>query len=46
MTTVCANKPELHVQFCKTNLLRNRVANVGIKLYNKSPNKLKKLEKI
>jgi len=46
MTTVCANKSDLQVQFCKTNLLRNRVANVGIKLYNKLPNKLKKLENI
>lgn len=46
MTTVCANKSDLRVQFCKTNFLKNRGANVGIKLYNKLPNKLKKLEKI
>jgi hypothetical protein len=39
-------KSDLHVQFCKTILLRNNVANVGIKLYNKLPEKLMKLEKI
>jgi hypothetical protein len=36
----------LHVKFCRTTLLRNNVANVGIKSYNKLPNKLKKLEKM
>jgi hypothetical protein len=40
------HKSDLHVQFCRPILLRNNLANVGIKLYNKLPNKLKKLEKI
>jgi hypothetical protein len=40
------HKSDLHVRFCKTTLLRSNVANVGIKLYNKLPEKLKKLEKI
>ena len=43
------NYDEMHSQqnitFCRTTLLRNNVANVGIKLYNKLPEKLKKLEK-
>jgi hypothetical protein len=35
------------LQFCRIILLlRNSVANLGIKLYNKLPNKLKKLEEI
>ena len=46
MTTVCANKSDLNAQFCRSNLFRNSIANVGIKLCNKLPNKLKKLEKI
>jgi hypothetical protein len=28
----------LHVQFCRTNGLKNVMMNVGIKLYNKIPN--------
>ena len=40
------HKSDLHVQFCRTTLLRNDVANVGTKLYNKLLEKLKKLEKI
>jgi hypothetical protein len=44
------NYVEMHsqqnIKFCRTILLRNNVANVGIKLYNKLPEKLKKLEKI
>jgi hypothetical protein len=37
---------DLHVQFCRTTLCKNTSANVGIKLYNKLPNMVKKLEKI
>jgi hypothetical protein len=33
-------------QICRIIILRNGVANLGIKLYNKLPNKLKKLEEI
>lgn len=39
------HKSDLHVRFCRTTLLKDNVANVGIKLYNKMPEKLKKLEK-
>jgi hypothetical protein len=43
----CArHKLDLHVQFCRTTVFENNVANVSIKLYNKLPNKIKKLEKI
>jgi hypothetical protein len=35
-------KSDLHVQFCRTTLFKNNVANMGIKLYNKLPNKVKK----
>jgi hypothetical protein len=37
---------DLHVQFCRTTLFKNTSANVGIKLYNKLPNTIQKLEKI
>jgi oligoribonuclease NrnB/cAMP/cGMP phosphodiesterase (DHH superfamily) len=40
------HKLDLHVQFCKTTLFKNNVANVGMKLYNKLPNKMKKLKKL
>jgi hypothetical protein len=40
------HKLDLHVQFCRTTLFKNNVADVGIKLYNKLPNKIKKLEKL
>jgi hypothetical protein len=39
-------KADLHVQFCRTTLFKNTSANVGIKLYNKLPNTVKKLENI
>jgi hypothetical protein len=39
-------KSDLQIQFCKTTLFKNRSANVGIKLYNKLPNTIKRLEKI
>ena len=39
-------KSDLHIQFCKTTLFKNSSANVGIELYNKLPNTVKRLEKI
>jgi hypothetical protein len=39
-------KKNLHAQFCRTTLFKNSSVNVGIKLYNKLPNKIKELEKI
>jgi hypothetical protein len=39
-------KSDLHIQFCRTTLLKKSSENVGIKLYNKLPNKIKRLEKI
>jgi hypothetical protein len=37
---------DLHAQLCRTTHFKNNVANVGIKLHNKLPNKLKNLEKL
>jgi hypothetical protein len=39
-------KSDLHTQFCRTALFKNSSANVGIKLYNKLPNTIKRLDKI
>jgi len=39
-------KSDLHTQFCRTTLFKNRSANVGIKLYNKLPNTINRLDKI
>jgi hypothetical protein len=39
-------KSDLHIQFCGTTLLKNSSENVGIKLYSKLPNTIKRLEKI
>jgi len=39
-------KSDLHIQFCRTTLFKNSRANVGVKLYNKLPNTIKRLEKI
>jgi hypothetical protein len=39
-------KSDLHIQCCRASLFKNSSANVGIKLYNKLPNKIKRLEKI
>jgi hypothetical protein len=39
-------KSDINIQFCRTTLLKNSSANVGIKLYNKLPNTMKRLEKI
>jgi hypothetical protein len=39
-------KSDLHTQFCRTTLFKNSSANVGIKLHNKLPNTIKRLDKI
>jgi hypothetical protein len=39
-------KLNLHVQFCRTDVFKNGVVNAGIKLYNRLPNQIGKLEKI
>jgi hypothetical protein len=36
----------LHVQFCRINVLKNGMMNTGIKLYNKIPNKIREVEKM
>jgi hypothetical protein len=36
-------KLNLHVQFCRTNVSKNGVMNMGIKLYNKIPNKIREV---
>jgi hypothetical protein len=36
------SKLNFHVQFCKTVLLKKSVVNMGIKLYNKVPESIKK----
>jgi hypothetical protein len=41
-----SQKSDLHTQFCRTTLFKNSSANVGIKLYNKLPNTIKRLDKI
>jgi len=40
------HKSDIYVQFFRTTLFRNNVANMGMKLYNKVSYKVKKLEKI
>jgi hypothetical protein len=37
------HKSDIHIQFCRTTLFRNSVADMAMKLYNKVSNKLKKL---
>jgi hypothetical protein len=39
-------KLNLHVQFCRTNVSKNGVMNMGIKLYNKIPNKIREIGKM
>ena len=39
-------KSDFHTQFCRTTLFKNSSAIVGIKLYNKLPNTIKRLDKI
>jgi hypothetical protein len=36
----------LHVQFCRTNVLKNGMMNMGITLHNKIPNKIREVEKM
>jgi hypothetical protein len=39
-------KSDLHTQFCRTTLFKNSSGNVAIKLINKLPETIKRLEKI
>ena len=39
-------KLNLHAQFCRTNAYTKGVLNMGIKLYNKIPNKIRETEKM
>ena len=39
-------KSDLHTQFCRTTPFKNSSENVGIELYNKFPNTIKRLEEI
>jgi hypothetical protein len=39
-------KLNLHVQFCRTNVMKNSVMNMGIRLYNRIPNKIREIEKM
>jgi hypothetical protein len=39
-------KSDLHTRFCRTTLLKNSSANVGIKLCNRLPNEIKRLDKM
>jgi hypothetical protein len=34
------------VQFCRTNVFKNGVMNMGIRLYNKIPNKIREVGKM
>jgi hypothetical protein len=36
----------LHVQVCRTNFSKNGVMNMGVKLYNKIPNKISEVGKM
>jgi hypothetical protein len=38
------NRSDFQTQFCRTNIFKKRVNNLGTKLYNKLPNYLKNLE--
>jgi hypothetical protein len=38
-------KLNLHVQFCRTDVSKNCVINMGIRLYNKIPNKIREVGK-
>jgi hypothetical protein len=40
------NQLNLHVQFCRTNVVKNGVMNMGIRLYNRIPNKVREVEKM
>ena len=39
-------KSDLRTQFCRTTIFKNSSANMGIKLYNKLPYAIKKLDKM
>jgi uncharacterized protein (DUF1786 family) len=39
-------KSNRHIKFCRTMLFKNSSSNVGITLYNKLPNTIKRLEKL
>jgi hypothetical protein len=39
-------KLNLHVQFCRTIVSKNGVMNMGIRLYNKIPNKIREVGKM
>jgi hypothetical protein len=39
-------KLDLHVQFCRTNVLKKGVVNIGIKLYSKLPSQIREVEKM
>jgi hypothetical protein len=39
-------KLNLHIQFCRTNVFKNGVMNMGIRLYNKIPNKIREVRKM
>jgi hypothetical protein len=39
-------KLNLHVQFCRTNVSKNGAMNMGIRLYNKMPNKIRGVRKM
>jgi hypothetical protein len=39
-------KSDFHVQYCRTTPSKNSSVNMGVKLYNKLPNEIKKLEKL
>jgi hypothetical protein len=39
-------KLNFHVQFCRTNVYKNDVMNMGIRLYNKVPNKIREVGKM
>jgi hypothetical protein len=44
--TLKGKKLNLHVQFCSTNVSKNGVMNMGIRLYNKIPNKIMEVRKM
>jgi hypothetical protein len=39
-------KSDLHTQFCSSTLFKGSSGNVGIKLFNKLPDTIKRLEKV
>jgi hypothetical protein len=45
MTIIHAKNQDFHTQFCGTTLYKSSWENAGIKLFNKLPNTLKKIER-